>query len=156
MNANEYGRGRSFHQRGVAAVELALMLPLLVTVLAGSVLCGRSFWHYTVAQKAAQDAARFMATVPQSDLRSPGAAEPSVQVARWIAASETADLAPGPLGAIDCVVSCDGGACGESADPKVVTVTMGIDLLDPVLPAWSGLRGLLHLSATAHLDHVAR
>lgn len=141
-------------QRGVAAVEFAVILPLLLIVLAACVLAGRACWHYTVAQKAAQDAARFMATVPLSDLRSVSAADPSVQVARWIVASETADLAPGGAGAINDVIRCDGGACGESPEPKVVTVTVGIDLADPVLPQWSGLRELLHLSATAQLDHV--
>jgi Flp pilus assembly protein TadG len=48
----------STRQRGVAAVEFAILVPLLLILLTAPLYIGRVLWHYTVIHKAAHDAAR--------------------------------------------------------------------------------------------------
>lgn len=101
------------HQCGAAAVELALILPILVTLLTVPFFYARCFWHYTAAQKAAQDAARFMSTVPVAEMRSKKLASAAQKVAEDIASREIAELAPGkPFDPPQ--ITCDGLACGNS------------------------------------------
>ena len=47
-------------QRGIAAVELALVLPVLFILVMFPLYLGRVYWHYTAIQYAAQDAARYL------------------------------------------------------------------------------------------------
>ncbi|HLO75645.1 MAG TPA: TadE family protein, partial [Magnetospirillum sp.] len=51
-------------ERGAAAVELALMLPMLAVLLAGIVDLGRAVWLHQAAVKAARDSVRFLTRVP--------------------------------------------------------------------------------------------
>lgn len=100
-------------QRGVAAIELALILPILLTLLTFPFFYARCFWHYTVAQKAAQDAARYMATVPLAEMRSKTLAGAAQQIAEEIAKREIAELTPGKT--FDPPqITCDGLTCGNS------------------------------------------
>lgn len=119
-------------QRGVAAVEFAVILPLLVLVLLAAPLSmGRILWHYTVAQKAAHDAARYLATVPDGEMRTPALAPLAVQVARDIAEAELADLNPGPtLPAVS--ILCNGINCTGAASPTTVHVNVLIEVSDPI------------------------
>lgn len=48
-------------QSGVAAVEFALILALLITIVAGIVEFGRTFWYYDALSKATRNAARSLA-----------------------------------------------------------------------------------------------
>lgn len=61
-------------QRGAAAVELALMLPLLVTLCAFIVEFGRVYWTQNVLQNAAEEGARALSLAPANALgqRMPG------------------------------------------------------------------------------------
>ena len=45
---------------GVAAVEFALLLFLLLILVAGIVEFGRAFWYYDALAKATRDGARFL------------------------------------------------------------------------------------------------
>lgn len=104
---------RQKRQYGIAAVELALVLPVLVLLMTGVLLGGRLFWHYTVAQKAAHDAARYMATVPINDIRSPTRAQYAADIAHEIAVQETSDLQlhNQPVTLVQCGdYECKGGA----------------------------------------------
>lgn len=49
-------------QRGLAAVELALILPFLVMLLLGTAELGRLLYQYTSLTKATQDGARYVAS----------------------------------------------------------------------------------------------
>jgi hypothetical protein len=102
-------------QRGVAAVEMAVLLPVLLLFLAATLFLTRYFWHYTVAQKAAHDAARYLATVSQKEMKtasSGGTGAPVVQIAQAIARKEIEELNPGPdtpYVGVDCKpVGCTG------------------------------------------------
>ena len=51
-------------ERGVAASEFALILPLLTMLLFGFYEAGRMYWDYNVIQSSARDAARYAARMP--------------------------------------------------------------------------------------------
>ena len=48
------------HQRGVAAVEFALVIVFLLILVAGIVEFGRAFWYYDALTKATRDGARML------------------------------------------------------------------------------------------------
>ncbi|MCH7781203.1 MAG: pilus assembly protein [Acidobacteria bacterium] len=49
---------------GTAAVELALILPVLVVLLLGPIEIGRLEYHYQVGSEGVRDAGRYLAVVP--------------------------------------------------------------------------------------------
>lgn len=132
-------------QRGVAAVELALVLPLFFIVLAPLILYARYMWHYTVAQKAAQDAARYMSTVSAMEFRSKTLAAYAQAVAVEIARTEVAELAPGDS-ISDAIVSCDGrNPCtvvNGAAPPQNVSVEVAFNFMDPIFGTYLGPYGM--------------
>lgn len=130
-------------QRGAAAVEFAIMLPCLAIVLAPLILCARFMWHYTVANKAAQDAARYMATVPVVEIRSRTLAAQASAVAVEIVRKELSDLAPGES-ISDPEVGCDTNACGLRAGtvPRNIRVTVVFYMRDPIFDTYLGQYGL--------------
>lgn len=126
--------------RGVAAVELAVWLPFLVLLLGAGLFLARFFWHYTVAQKAAHDAARFLASATVMEMRAPpvsgGSDNPVAAIARKIAYDEIAELRPGgpytPHVNVLCdvIYSCDGVFV-----PKKVTVSVQMSVTDIFFPS---------------------
>jgi Flp pilus assembly protein TadG len=53
-------RWRTHREQGQALVELALVLPLLVLLLAGGVEFGRAFYTYNILTKSVRNAARYV------------------------------------------------------------------------------------------------
>jgi Flp pilus assembly protein TadG len=129
---------RRARQLGVAAVEFAVLLPLLIVLMTAPLFIGRVLWHYTVAQKAAHDAARYLATVPEAELRTPGMAPAAVAVARDIAAAELADLNLGPYPP-GVTVLCDTAVCSGLALPTNVRVGIQVEMHDPFGYAGDGM-----------------
>jgi Flp pilus assembly protein TadG len=137
--------GSPRRERGSAAVELALILPILITLLTFPVFYARCLWHYTVAQKAAQDAARYMASVPAAEMRSRKLGAAAQKIAEEIANQEIAELAPGkefdpPQ------ITCDGLSCGSSTGktPSKVRVYISFGMADTFFGAVdTGRYGLL-------------
>jgi|AraplaDrversion2_2_1032049.scaffolds.fasta_scaffold01266_25 Flp pilus assembly protein TadG len=118
-------------ERGSSAIELALVLPILVTLLTFPVFYARCLWHYTAAQKAAQDAARYMAGVPAAEMRSRRLAADAQRIAEEIARQEIAELAPGTY--FDPPqVTCDGLSCGSAIGrtPSKVRVYITFGMAD--------------------------
>jgi hypothetical protein len=124
-------------QRGIAAIEMAVIVPVLLGFLAFSVFYGRVFWHYTAAHKAAHDAARYFASVPLSEFKSPTRTGHAVEVAKDIALRETADLNPGPYPPNIGVV-CDGLPCAGFAPPTVITVGVQLAMFDTIFGQVTG------------------
>ena len=80
---------------GSVAVEMAIILPIFLTLLAGPLFIARLAWMYSAGQKAAHDATRFLATASQADLRTAGTGFNEARVAglaRWIAQEELGDV----------------------------------------------------------------
>lgn len=121
--------------RGSVAVEFAVLLPWMLILLAAPLLFGRVCWHYAVAQKAAQDAVRFLASANQAEIKTPGPGgteAPVAAVARAIVMEEIAELNPGPFSpGVD--VLCDGHTCFGFQIPVNVTVRISIPIYDELL-----------------------
>jgi Flp pilus assembly protein TadG len=127
---------RKLHGRGGVAVEFAVLLPCVILLLAVPLLFGRVFWHYTVAQKAAQDAARFLAAATIMEIRPTGATGsevPIAAVARSIVQAEIAELDGGVLGrgAAQIDIMCDARTCGGLTVPRKIAVSIQIPIIDP-------------------------
>jgi Flp pilus assembly protein TadG len=95
----KFRRLNRFRERGVAAVEAAIIFPILALVLAGpTIYLARYMWHYEVAQKAAHDAALFLANASNAEMQTLGASGYEVgaaSLARNIALEEISELSPG-------------------------------------------------------------
>jgi Flp pilus assembly protein TadG len=122
-------RRRAPRQRGLAAVELAMVLPVLVLLLMFPLYLGRVFWHYTVIQHAAQDAARYLSRVPVSEITNTTRVASVAAVAQTIVAEEMADLAPGSV-APNVEVKCGAGNCTGFTKPSTVRVFIELQIED--------------------------
>ncbi|MBA5638613.1 pilus assembly protein [Duganella sp. LX20W] len=129
-------------ERGVAAVEFAIILPIFLLMLALPLYFGRILWHYTAAQKAAYDAARYIASVPRSEMKDPNKIGKVVALAKTIVATETAELNSGSV-PVGISVICDGLECLGLNVPTTVTVGVQVTVDDIFFPAiTSGMAGL--------------
>ena len=91
--------------RGVAVVEFALLLFLLLLIVAGIVEFGRTFWYYDALTKATRDGARFLS---MSRVSTTVALDSALKNDAIAMVRNTADMArvPGFL-ATDVTVICD-------------------------------------------------
>lgn len=109
----------SKRQAGIAAVEFAIVMPVLIALLAFPIFFGRMFYHYTVIQKAAQSAAIYYASIPLSEMGEQLRSLEAKQVAESIINTQIANLNPGLGLNPTTVILCDGGACGPSKPQKI-------------------------------------
>jgi Flp pilus assembly protein TadG len=125
------------------SVECAVVLFLFLIMLSGMLFFGRLCWHYTVLQKAAHDAGRFLATTSLREIvTSTGGDVPVALVARQIVLDETAELNPGGLKytpVIQCFVGADWDACDGAQIPKRVKVRAKAEFSDPFLDAYTSV-----------------
>lgn len=126
------------NERGSVAVECALILPIFAVMMMTMLFFALVFWHYTVAQKAAHDAARFLASASISEMRAVGGgvAVPIVSAAKNLVDQEIADLSPG--NAVGTSVLCLVGAgtpywdeCFGFDTPRKIRVRVTMTLSDP-------------------------
>lgn len=132
-------------QRGATAVEFAFLIPIFVVLMIFPLLLGRCLWHYTAAQKAAHDAARYLSTISVQEMREPALAISAADIARQIAAIELNQLNPGRDDGITIMVACGGLPCAGvrgSPLPETVTVSVRMHLHDPIFGMDVGRYGL--------------
>lgn len=118
-------------EKGSIAVEMAFILPILVFLLTVMLFFARIFWVYSAGQKAAHDAARYISTATQAEMRTPGGGFNEARVpavARWIAQEELLDIVPMTEG-IAITILCDKIACSSTV-PKTVRVSVEISFQD--------------------------
>ncbi len=111
---------KRMRQGGVAAVELAFLLVLLLLIAAGIFEFGRAFWYYNALAKATRDGARALSLAPAANLGSVGVGQ--VQ-ARVVAVANAANLHPA-LAAANVEVVCDGSSCADGSAPTQVRVAI--------------------------------
>lgn len=116
-------------QGGASAVELALILPILVTMMSAPLFLAIFYWHYTAAHKAAYDAARYLSTISEAEMRRPALALAARDTATAIVNAEIAELGfrDGPAKiAFVCGTAnyCD----GVGSQPLPPTITVGVQL----------------------------
>lgn len=127
-------------QRGAAAVEAAFVLPIMILFLIPLVLWAQYMWNYTVVHRAAQDAARFLSTVPRAEMNSKILATRVKAVAIEIVRRELADLAPEDE-ILEPGVECDVDECGTVAKvPQTVRVMVSFDFSDRIFNIYVGPR----------------
>ena len=133
-----FRRMLSKRQSGSAAVELAIVLPVLFIMMTVPLFFARYFWHYTVAHKAAMDAARYLSSVSVREMRSTTLLPAAEQVAKGIVAEEIADLSPGleaPDVFIHCGTNTDCVGFRALAMPDAVIVTVSMHMHDNIFGA---------------------
>ncbi len=120
---------RRNRSRGVAAIEFAIILPILITLIAFPIFIARVFMHYSVAQKAAHDTVLVLARIPQSEVRNENFFKANVDLTKSIAESELEELNPGSGNSVYVTVLCDENQCGPAV-PKFVRVTVQMHMRD--------------------------
>jgi len=140
------GRQGALRQRGIAAVELAMVMPVLVLLLAFPLALGRIFWHYTAYQYAAQDAALYLSKAPLSEMGNPARGGEVAGVVTAMVAQQLAELAPGGF-SYGLGVTCDGGPCIGNA-PTTVGVKISVYFEDIFFSGETGLNFWLTVDVT--------
>lgn len=143
----------STNHRGVAAVEFAILLTLLVILLAAPLYLGRVLWHYTVIQKAAHDAALYLSTVPEAEMRTPALIVAATKLANDLVDAELSDL-PSGFYPPTVTVDCDGWTCDGYLTPTRVGVKIHMRVQDPFFESdYGGYDGFL-ISADAQMAYI--
>ena len=121
------GRGNDRGQRGQGMVELAIILPLLLTVLLGTIDLGRAFYTYVALTNAAREAARYAAV---NDTNA------SITQVRQEFTAGSADLSGCAAGSLTFAAS--GGGRGNA---YTVNVGCRFTLITPFIAAVVGATG---------------
>ena len=133
-HASEKRRDR--RQRGQSLAEFALLLPLLLTILFGTIDIGRAFYTYVSLTNAAREAARYAA------VNGTNASSSEVQGEYTSGGADISGCAAGSL-----TFSNSGGGRGN---PYTVTVSCQFTLATPFIAAVVGALGnQLTISSTA-------
>ena len=128
-----HGRDYKLKERGVAAVEFAIVISLLVLIIGGIIEFGRVLWYLDALTKATRDGARFISSVSVGQIGSLAVAATTpadcnsyspVTANRLVYCAAVAAHLPGfTIGNV--AVSCDGGSCTDNMiAPSYVTVTI--------------------------------
>lgn len=149
-------------QRGVAAIELALIMLFFLALLPVVLLFGRALFAYTALQKGVHDAARYMATLPLAQMSDADAATESAAFARSMVVGAMRETWPKLQAArvsLECVYADDAYPCGSyAAKPLQVrvklTVDMPIDLMPDLMARWLPAMSSVPLRANATLRYA--
>lgn len=111
---------RARRQGGVAAVELALILPMLVLLMQYVMAAGQLFQEYTVLLNATQNAARYLAAQPAYVMMDGAMGEAAALAARQMVRAAIPGVTIAPL-----TVQCNGADCG-GALPATVRIFFSV------------------------------
>jgi Flp pilus assembly protein TadG len=106
-------------ERGAAAVEFALVLPILLLVVGGAIEFGRAFWFYDSLSKVTRDAARYLTMVNCNSGESVSNCALRlgnvVANAKGMVTAAATDAHLTDFGAGNVEVRCDGSVCTSNA-----------------------------------------
>lgn len=110
--------------RGVAAVELAIIMCLTVFLLPTIFLFGRVFLHYNVLKQATQDAANYMASISPAEAGDPDSVAAATATAQLMVRTAVGAAGITPAATLTSIYSyCNAvETCGVNR-PVTVTVT---------------------------------
>jgi hypothetical protein len=122
-------------------VELALLLTVFMFCLPCMMVAGQVALHHMVLQKAAYQAARYMATVPRLQMLGPGGASQAIGAADALARETAlaAGLPPLRAGADGVEITCVTTACSDPG-PNVIKVRL-IGVVDSGI--WQGYASVM-------------
>lgn len=132
-------------QRGAAAVEFALLLPLFLVIVTVPLVTARCLWHYTAAQKAAFDAARYLSGISAQEMREPALAVAAADIAREIVETEIEALKPGGTYYVAVDIRCGDNQCREvraGTLPDTITVGVSMNMYDQIFGVSTGRYGV--------------
>lgn len=122
-------------QQGVAAVEMALLLPFMLLIFAGIVEFGRAFWYYDALAKATRDGARAMSLQPKETIQSVGIGAAQTIV---VNAANAAGISPALTSAEVSITCLDATfntvACSDGTAPENIRVSISGYTID--IGAW--------------------
>lgn len=124
---------RRHAEQGSVTIEMAFSLTILTLFLTVPLFFAQVFWYYSVAQKAAHDAARFLSTASRLEIAAVGTGDsdaPVAVLARQIVLAETDEIRP-MLDARPIAVQCDLTQCGLSV-PQTVRVQVRMKISDKI------------------------
>ncbi|WP_432377608.1 TadE family protein [Duganella sp. P38] len=137
--------------RGIATIELALALPVILMVLMFLLLAGSLHYKYEVAQKAARNASRYLSSVSKLDMKNPAQIGYHTALARAMIESELSAVSSTPYPPTITII-CGAAYCDGYSLPATVTVTIRILAVDTLFGGftsnWIGGDFLLVSSAT--------
>lgn len=140
-------------QQGLAAVEFALVLPLLILLLALPLYLGRILWHYAAMQHAAQNGARFLASVPLVIMRDPNKVGYAIQLTDDIVRAHLGELNPGEFPAVVDKL-CNGLTCTGYSTPTTVRVAVQMTVQDIFFPEYTQMS--IAVTAEASVTYLGK
>jgi hypothetical protein len=132
MLMNESIAVRRLHrtrEAGVAAVEFAIILPLMITLIAFPLFFGRVFMFYSVAQKSAHNSAIYLSKIPLVEMQDVAKSAAAATLTSELVAATIEELHPGSRGAIQTQIDCDDGPCGTGV-PTYISVHVRVKMYD--------------------------
>ncbi len=142
---------KRLRERGVAAIEMAFIMPILFAMLVVPFFLAVYFWHYSAVYKTAYSGARFLSTVSVREMNSPDLSEAMEEQVQQIIDDGVADLNPAARPLVD--IDCDGMTCGDGP-PQEVLVRVRLRILDTYFGNfYTGDRGLL-IQAAVRMRYV--
>jgi Flp pilus assembly protein TadG len=115
-------RPRPSIQHGGAAVEFALILALLISILAGIFEFGRAFWYYDALTKATRDGARLMSVTDTLTIATPGVANAQTLVANAVSDAGVPDFTTANVEVTCLNATFDDAVCTNGTAPGGVRV----------------------------------
>ena len=115
-------RRRSTRQQGAAAIEFALILALLISILAGIFEFGRAFWYYDALTKATRDGARLMSVTDTPTIATPGVTDAQTLVANAVIAAGVPDFTTANVKVTCLNATFDDDVCANNTAPGGVRV----------------------------------
>lgn len=139
-------------QHGIAAIEFAAVLLLMMLLLPATLFFGRVFWQYNTLQKACRDAARYMASVPLVEMSNATAYAAAVATTQQMV-TDALDAArvSSDRNAVDVICR---PACGlANAAPATIELIIAIVVHDDIFGSFTGdwLNGQNGISFTADI-----
>lgn len=131
-------RGHPTKQDGGAAVEFALILALLISILAGIFEFGRAFWYYDALTKATRDGARLMSVTDKANITPGGVTAAQQAVVNAVTSAgvpnfTTANVSVTCLDATFNDASCTNGTAPGGVRVQIVGYSMTIGQFIPFL-----------------------
>lgn len=118
------------YERGVAAVELALLSMVLFFFLTAPLLVARSVLQATLVQRAAYNAAHMLATYPQYLRLDP--AYPPIEQASEMLIDSLNGTGLGPVTPDDVSAYCVSSTnCNKASSPTDISLSVSISVLNP-------------------------
>lgn len=120
-------------QRGIVAVELALIIPVIVLIVAVTLMFGRAFMQYGVLQKASNNALHYLSSLPAVEMThaASGAIARATATQMVLDAGAGAGFNPLPVVYFTCI---PGNCQTDGVKPVTIQLNTEMAISDPFIP----------------------